>query len=297
MAVTEVRPGTAMQVPPGWADLGAKTGFDPEPMENLRALILGPPGQGKTTLVSSIPNSLICDYESGSHSVVAPLGCRITIRNYDQYQAIMKKLLDDAKSGKRYFRTIVHDTGDSWCDLLAANFCATHNNCESIGDYATKGAGYGIVRDQAVTDLNTLYYNGYSWVVVGHLKEKTLTVPAGDGTNKMVETTVIRPSMFPTLAAGIWDRADIVATIERERTIERPKIEKTLPNGAKAIIDGSPIERTRYILELSGGTLDLKTRLPSMPSQIELPLIGGWGKLTAAYKEAATKARQLSTGK
>jgi len=292
---------TPNALPSDWTALGVTSGFEPEPLDHLRVLILGPPGQGKTTLVASIPNSLMLDFEAGGHSIIGGNSHRKHIQDYDMYQTIIKQLITDAKNNKRVFQTVVFDTGDSWSDLLIQQFLleksTPEKQIESLDEYGSHGAGYGRIRSRALNDLNSLYFHGYSWVITGHIGEKTIT--AADGKT----LTVLRPTMFPSLVKGLWGRADMVGTVERAITTKREMVEKTLPGGKKVQIPGQLAKKKSYVLGLIGETLensgglsggiDDKARLPGMVDEFELPSVDGWNKLADFYSSAAENARKL----
>jgi hypothetical protein len=284
----ECMANTVPTVPDDWAKLGAVAGYNPRAAENLRLWVEGPIGEGKTTFNAGIPKQLILDFEGGACAVEGGQSVPIFISNYGQYEAITRKLVDDAKEGKQYWSRIGFDTVDLWVEMIKIQL-ETEKKCEDITEYGREGKGYNLIFNQIIGKLRELELSGYTWSVVGHLKMKQETDPVTGQT-----VTRPRPSVYPSIAGRIKGNADFCLTayslLETERVVDIK-----LPGGAVRSVKEKlekPIQKylidSRNVQDKEG-----KTRgVSNMPRKIEVPVVGGWFLFKKEYEAAVAAVRK-----
>jgi hypothetical protein len=285
--VVECEANTVPVVPDDWAALGAKSGYDPKPAKALRLFIVGPSGEGKTTFLSSISDTLIFDFDDGANAIPGGRATRISIRDYAHFDSIIDKLVADAKANNRRFARVGTDTIDELIAMIKHKL-EEEKGVEDITDYRSEGYGYNLILQRFWSKILDLEHAGYAWAINGHMKTKTEVDPA---TKKPV--TKIRESVYPGVAKKILSKADFKLTIYCiPKTIERT-VEKILPGGRKIQVPaGSETKLTYYLDSLTTEARDGKSRgVPSMERKFELPLIGGWDVFKEKY-EAAVKVEK-----
>ena len=201
------------QVPAAYALLGVETGYKPLSPEALRFYLLGPRFGGKTTFISGRPRTLILDYESGAWGVPTQFqrAHRRPIQDVQTQSLILDRLKLDAKSSTRPYDHIAFDTADAWVDICAKYLATTYRTATWRGDdirqWGVKGAGYSILTDYCWGILSALTSQGYGWTVLGHIKEKEITVNGK-------ELTITRPVLYDMFSSILSRSADVVSTIE-----------------------------------------------------------------------------------
>jgi hypothetical protein len=286
--VTTIRPGD-VPVPAEYAALGAKSGYAPCPADELRMLIDGPEGEGKTTFAASVPDNIILDFERGADGIVAPRSVRIHIKGYDHYVHVTDKLLADAKAGKRPFSRITFDTTDRWVTMIATQI-AHEKMVEDIVEYGQEGHGWQLLRNRCWSRVQELEEAGYAWTMVGHLTEKTVTDPV---TKK--DITVPRLSVFPTLKNPLVQSVEFHGTVFCITT-EEPDMETVkLPSGQSISRPKATNKKiTTYYFDCSStsGKQGKKRGVPTMKARIELPLVNGWDVFIEEYRKAIGKEQK-----
>lgn len=101
-----------------------------------RILMYGPPKCGKSHLLSTIPNSLLVDFEDGSGFLKTSRIDKMQVDTFDKFMG----LLHDLYTQDHDFTTLGLDTLD-WCEQLVHNQAAKEHGKSSIGDVGY-GAGY-----------------------------------------------------------------------------------------------------------------------------------------------------------
>ena len=273
-------------IPQDYLDLGAEIGYKPREPEDLRFLLLSRWGEGKTTFVSSIPDCLLLDIEGGAHSIPHGIATRIAIRSMEHYHNVVQRIIDDGKAGNQKFKRIVIDTGDELLSYYSLEI-SKEKKVEAIEEYGQKGAGWAILRRRFVHDLDAITLAGYSWGLVGHLQEKTVSRPRKGGATQ--EVTVFREVMIPSIAATIRRKTDYVFTVVRyPKTVTEKK-----PVTVKGISTTRSVTTTRDCYELSvAGTEDVplrgKGRVP-ITANIVLPEKGGWNEFEKVYRSVVSR--------
>lgn len=279
-----IQPGT---LPEAWEAIGATYCVTVPTAHEVRMLISGEGGVGKTTFVGNIPRAVHIDCDGGAHSVVDKRAATVTLRamgaaphqrGHAVYANVISQLLKDAKNGDdRPFHTVIIDTLDTWFEMLAAhtleevNKKSTKKTYATIGEYGDQGSGYAKVYDRAMFDLKTLYDAGYRWVVVGHLQEKEITV----GGNRQ---TVTRPGVGKGLFERVRNRADVEAQIYED--IRMKAVRKN-----NKITGDKEYERTHKLVVESNAQRQAKHRVPNLSGELAIPRDGGWDTFEAFYNE------------
>jgi len=290
--IVEVTPNTVPVVPDDWAALGAKRGYDPKVAVGLRLFIVGPSGEGKTTFISSIPDNLILDFDDGANAVPGGHATRIYVKDYASLDAIVDKLLVDAKNNNRRFRRVTFDTVDELIAMVKHKL-EEEKGVEDITDYRSEGYGYNLILQRFWSKILDIEQAGYAWAVVGHMRTKDEVDPAS---KKMV--TKIRESVYPGVAKKILTKADFKLTVYCiPQTVEK-KVKKTLPGGQVIEVPaGSETRHVYYVDSMTTESRDNKSRgVPSMERKFELPLVEGWMAFVNRYDSAVVveRAKQSS---
>jgi hypothetical protein len=285
----ETKPNELPNIPAGYGALGATTGYDPSSAEDLNFLVIGPSNEGKTTFASSIPDTVIFDYERGAHSIIKPRAVRIPINDIPHFDKVAGKLIDDAKLGHRPFKRVVIDTGDEKAAMLAI-YIAHEKNVEDIAEHGREGHGWALLRNRFMSRLRDLANAGYAWTVVGHVIEEKYTNPV---TKK--ESMRIRPAMFPSLYKQILRLVDFEMTCYRisESTKKMKTIE--VNNRKIQVPDGNSVDTSeKYYLDMRAldGAPGKKRGVPGMTGRLDLPLVDGWQVFKSNYNRAIDKLKK-----
>jgi len=274
-----VQPNT---IPKAYAALGAQMGFAPLPPSKLRLYLGGLEGDGKSTFVSSIPNSIILDFETGDYAVKYPRSPHLPIETSDESRRVFEQLLRDGGAGRKPpFEHVVIDTGDRWLHLVSQDLCKEAGK-ENIGDVRSEGGGYSLLAGRILKTLDDLWQAGYSWVVVGHMKEQDITV----GGKKL---TVIRDTMFRSSVDPIRRVADYIGIVHTVRKEE--KTTKTIDGKSYQVSTGN--WTMDYRMSLIGSTTRrAKQRVTLSVPEITLPEKDGWSAFVAAYEAACLKYKE-----
>lgn len=272
-------------IPTDYAALGAYTGFKPRTADQLRIFAIGLCGEGKSTFVASIPNSIVLDFERGTDLIPSSANMRISIESMEHYEKLKAQLLKDGEANRHPAKRIIIDTADEWVAFYAAAI-TREKDIEAIEEYGQHGSGWALLRRRIMHDLDSFWMAGYSWLLVGHLQEKTITKPKSQQT-----VTVLRESLFPSVATAIKRKADYFMSVMR--------VPITVTTYEEITVNGKTIKRPvqstqdQYKL-LVAGDLEIpgKGRIQLASNEYILPKKGGWGVFEAAYDEAV--ARELS---
>lgn len=285
--IAEIEPTV---LPSSYKELGVKTGYSPVTPEQTRHFIVGPIGEGKTTFLAGIPRTIILDFElHGAEGIPNPRAFRLRIDTPEKLTAIFKVLEADAKNPKRPFDRVCFDTADQWIEVLNLDLALTYK-VKDIRLYGSKGAGYEILKRECWSQLQWLQKMGYTWTCTGHMTEKTITV-------NDKERTVLRPVLFPTLAAVIARNCELMSTVhmatEKEqlyRTVKGRDIPAGFKDVTKVYMDTMNVGGTF-------STLQGKRRgVPTMKSRIVIPDSTekkyGWDVFVTEYNRAVQEMKE-----
>jgi hypothetical protein len=292
-------------IPADWAKLGLMTGYNPKTLEAARIYFTGLAGDGKSTFVASIPNSIHLDFEGGASGIpgrrstyvdIPERARKLGIPAYDLYKKIFDKLIADAKAGKRTFTRVIIDTQDAWKEMLGRHLLAEKSSgaktFEDIGELGMKGHGHSLLQGRCNNILGDLEDAGYTWAVVGHLTYVTATDPV---TYK--ESTKIRPILSKGYVGPVVRKAELHITINSLTKTEGTDLVK----GDRVFKDAGPEkEVTRYSIytrPTEAKAMEGKRRgVPQLPARMEVPMIDGWKVLKTAYDTAVEQSRKDNGG-
>ena len=285
---------TPQTLPSEYTALGVKRGYNPILVEQLRMFIVGPSGEGKTTLLSGCPRTIILDFERGASGVPNARAFRVHIPTPTVFRNVVDKLIEDGPKPNRPFDRVAFDSIDEMIELLNPEFAAelrenTKFTGTDITDYGTRGAGYAILKDRCWAEIKKLETAGYVWTCIGHLTTKTITI-----NNK--ERTVPRCVLFPTFASLINRNCDVFAAIYSQ--VEK---EETTMMHQGHRIPGPPRDVVRVYMDATTINSEKNTGqgklrgVPTMTTKILLPnpLTGkyGWDVFATEYNAAIEKVR------
>lgn len=290
---------------PALAALGACRAFNPPEPELLTAMILGFSGTGKTTFVSSIPNSLILSFcENAANSVIAPrayhLGKGRYIKTWPQYVEVRDRILAMAKIPDRPINILVIDTGDEWFNIVADGVIAWWNKnfrtgrapVESIGEVGQQGKGYALASEWMLNELRQFQAAGLGWVITGHLRERDIDVgSSGEEHVKTVIRPVLTGSAYKPIQRMSFLRGMIGVSTQTTETVLIPH--PTRPG--ETIKATRPLAQPKRTYQLALITADMddevKMRLPGLPPVINLPQFDAWEVLCTEYNRAREAGR------
>ena len=281
-------PNTVPVIPADWAKLGVRTGYNPKSAEDLNLYIVGPSGEGKTTFESSIPDTLILDFDKSAESVIGTRAMRVPIGNYEQYMAVTQKLIDEGKAGKHIAHRISVDTTDKWVGMIV-NRLQDEKGVPDITEFGSQGHGWAMIKNRCWSRLREIEAAGFVWSCVGHMITKTETNPV---THK--ERTVIRDAVFPSFAAEIVNSSDFKLTIYCINKEVEKKIKKTLPGGQVIEVPcGTEMTSKYYLDSYTTEERQGKGRVaPGMIRKFDIPAINAWDIFAENYNSAVLEAKK-----
>lgn len=290
--VQKISPQT---LPAAYSSLGVTRGYNPVPSKDLRMFIVGPSGEGKTTFVSGTPRTLVLDFERGASGIPGAKAHRLHIPTAEALNKIIAVLVRDAQSPTKPFDRIVFDTIDEMAEVMNPALAARQREVSrftgtDITDFGTKGAGWAILKAGCWSKVQELELAGYTWTIVGHITEKTITV-----NNK--DRTVTRPVIFDSFSRLIGRNCEVFAAIyslmeeiEVTRDYNGRKV-----GGIKQAVNRVYMDATTINSEKNTGQGKLRG-VPTMTTKILLPepLSGayGWDAFTREYDDAVTKIKE-----
>ena len=282
-------------IPNAYLDLGAEQGYNPRDFNKLRMLILGPFFEGKSTFVSGAPRTLILDCEDGAWGIPSQVNraVRIKIKDHDHQQKIFDQLKSDAASPDRPFDRVVFDGAEKWLNKESLWLATQQRKLFPdwkgllIEEWGMKGAGVNILATHVTSVLDYLWTLGYTWTVVGHLKETTMT-------SGSEERTVTRAAVYPSIGSLLNTNADVTAVIHTT-TVQVPVLKqvKTSDGTVKEVNTGKLENTTRVcfdarVSEVGSGAGTGKIRgIALMEFSVILPTFDsgqvGWETVRDAY--------------
>lgn len=141
-------------------------------------IIYGMPKIGKTTILSTLKDNLIIDFEDGSDYIEA---LKVKIHNLNEFGELCKALQESPHKYK--FITIDTVTAlEEFVKPLALNmYRKTPAGANYSGDIlnAPMGIGYSYVRQAIEFIIDKLSANTTNIILVGHVKDKTITSNEG----------------------------------------------------------------------------------------------------------------------
>ena len=296
-----------IQIPDEYAVLGVRRGFNPSTPDELRMIVGGFYGTGKTSFVCGDPKALVMDFDNAAQDVYGCRALHVPVQSWGRYMALKALLLRDKEAGKCPVSRIVFDTGDLFLELidheLVGPINARRTDAEgtplagepapirSMKEFGQSGAGYTKLTQTMLGELLEWYNGGFAWTVTCQLKwEKAANGGAASD---------LRSQMAPTTFGMLSSYADLIAMIDVQLRTETPKI-KQIVQGKPVLIDGP--QRTIREVRLDAfaterpGQADPKCRLLGVEVRTVIPAIGGWAAFHKHYSEQRQKLVDQSRG-
>lgn len=186
----------------------------------IKALIMGPPGAGKTRSASFWQKPIFADCEKGRMSIAdrgVPYG---EIRSGQQMDDLLDLLKKECKKGaQRKYQTLVIDTIDSYQRIIISERLISENK-EALSGWAD----WGHLDAKMSQFLEKLLNLPMNVVVNMHVKEKSEDVP-GEEDSKLI---IVQPKLKGDLRYQIAAEFDLVgymstywAAVDGERALKR----------------------------------------------------------------------------
>jgi hypothetical protein len=178
---------------------------------NIKALIYGQPGIGKTTAALSAPSPLLLDFDGGVHRI-APVHQTDTVQitKWEDVQEVMKEDLSA-------YRTIVIDTAGKMLDYMSA-YIIRQDPKAGKKDGSLALQGYGTRKSMFINFLKQVSVMGKHVIFVAHDREE-----------KNGDDRIIRPEIGGSSAGDLIKELDLVGYMEasgKKRTISFDPCEK-----------------------------------------------------------------------
>lgn len=287
-------------IPADYSDWALRA-WQPTPVDQLRILLLGFPGTGKTSFVSSIPNALILDPEIAAGDVWNPKAARTKPMNLLEYGDLITKLEQDGLSDRHPFNVIVFDTMDKFLDLtiqhLTKEYNLTHDRqVKAITDIGP--TGWHDVRRFLMNWVNRLSQAGYGVVLCAHRKERETQTHSGS-------IAVIRaPALTPSLLEAVNQTVHMIVGLNKIARAHVIKKEVTNKKTGKTRTRVIRVEtRHEYALEFNDplnlgeddsyndeGSTAKSRYAQFLPDDVPVKLGDGWATFADAYNEAVKAA-------
>lgn len=272
-----------------FAGLPGKIGVDRRPLTNMSIFFAGPPGAGKTTTLSTIPDSFgfNCDGSSINHANARAQV--FTPSNWDETLQAKNALIQLAAAGKPRPKIVWMDSVagalsmlDRWVPANAKSLGISAENKSAFRELhgpAAWDASYGQIA-RFVDDLRSA---GYGVILAGHVINQV--IPLGD------DRSVYKPDF--TFGAGLWKRLywkfEMVPVFVVRHGVERVTTYKKLTQRDGSIkeipqVSDNPVRQHWIVFDDPAYTEIAKARVPL--GSIQLSLDTPWDDFVAAYTAA-----------
>lgn len=142
-------------------------------------VLYGTSGVGKSTLSSTIENSVFIDIEGGLDEIDCVKTPRV--KTYNQFKSYIRDL------AKESFNTIIIDSADSLENLMTKEILAEHDK-KSLADFGY-GKGYELLSDMWTNAIDAFSFvkdKGINVVIIGHDQIQRYEDPRHDGYDKIM---------------------------------------------------------------------------------------------------------------
>ena len=188
---------------------------------NLKALIYGQPGLGKTTFGLSAPNPVLLDFDNGVHRVRSEHQvATLQVNSWKDVLEVTPEL--------KPFKTIVIDTAGKMLDFLGA-YIIEQNPKMGKSNGALSLQGYGERKAEFNRFLKQLSMMGKHIIFIAHEKEE-----------KEGEGKYIRPEVGGSSGTDLYKELDLIGymeTIGNKRTISFAPTDKYYAKNACGLND------------------------------------------------------------
>lgn len=166
---------------------------------NVKALIYGQPGTGKSTVALSAPQPVMLDFDGGVQRVNGAFQCpTLQVESWEQ----VNEALTEIEAGSFPCKTIVIDTAGKMLDYMGA-FIIKDSPKYGKADGSLTLQGYGVRKSMFINFLRRVGIMGKNVVFVAHEREEK------DG-----EVKVIRPEIGGSSAADLIKELDLVGYMQ-----------------------------------------------------------------------------------
>lgn len=238
---------------------------EPILITQIKALIFGQPGAGKSSLVLTAEKCLLLDFDRGSYRAVN----RADTLEINQWTDVVD-LLNSPEDLKPY-RTLVIDTAGKCLDLLALHIISENGKLATNGGALTL-QGYGVRKAYFKTFLDRACALGLDVIMVAHDKEE-----------KIEDNVKVRPDVGGSSYADIMKEIDLcgyVEIVKGKRTLDFNPSERAIGKNcagflpmeadkitmAQLIIDAKSIlnKRNSANIEVFGEVEELKGKVANI---------------------------------
>lgn len=185
--------------------------FELQVQPNIKVLIYGDPGMGKTTLGLSAPDPLLLDFDRGVHRI-NPMhqGDTVQVNSWEDVLALLKEDLSK-------YKTLVYDTAGKMLDFMSA-YIIKQDPKMAMRDGSLALKGYGARKTMFQNHLKQITLMGKNLVFIAHDKEE-----------KDNDTKFVRPEIGGSSGGDLIKEIDLVGFMEaigKKRTISFDPCEK-----------------------------------------------------------------------
>jgi hypothetical protein len=205
-------------------------------------------------------------------------------------------LISDAAKGEAPFQCVAIDTLDAFIKLLDEYLVKERNlSVDSMKQWGHRGAGYRVIGDRLIKELDMLDRAGYPYMLACHLLEKD---------QEFGETTITvrKPVMPQTFMKDLVGMTDV--KVRTYRSMDKKPVYKTeqkeLPNGKK--VERKKKIADKVVSEYWVGMLpqdptdkfdDTKRRVATFQDPVMLSLENPWNDFNESYEKACEEAKDL----
>lgn len=173
-----------------------KKASEPILISQIKALLFGQPGAGKSSLALTAEKPLLLDFDKGSYRAVV----RADTVEINQWTDVVDLL--DSKEELKEYRTLVVDTAGKCLDMLALHIISENSKLAGSGGALTL-QGYGVRKAYFKTFLDRACDLGLDVVLVAHDKEE-----------KIEDAMKVRPDVGGSSYADIMKEIDLCGYVE-----------------------------------------------------------------------------------